>query len=155
LCGNKLVTRVELLKPVRSPHVTHHIHQETHKAIPKECKGPHATHFCARSTLMSGDPHPPKPSVASLTTLASQTTKPTTWHTYLLAHKRSRHSKPISPLRPGPVQHSAKIKVLHSDCGASTSARKFRDHLASQGTVQGHLHDSPMKRSGGKLTAHS
>jgi len=65
-------------------------------------------------------------------------------HTYLLAHKgKVLQAYPTFEAWSG-TQHSAKIKVLHSDRRGKYLSRKFSDHLASQGTVRRLTsHDSP------------
>src|SRR5882724_11254461 len=66
--------------------------------------------------------------------------------TYLLAHKGEVLQAYLTFEAWSGTQHSAKIKVLHSDCRGEYLSGKFSDHLASQGTVQRLTsHDSPHK----------
>ena len=66
--------------------------------------------------------------------------------TYLLAHKGEVLQAYLTFKAWSGTQHSAKIKVLHSNHGGKYLSWKFSDHLASQGTVlRLTFHDSPHK----------
>src|SRR5882724_12107686 len=132
-----IVTGVELLKPSEvTPCDSCTYAKMTCKAIPKECKGPCMTHF---STEIHSDVWGPSPTktLSSKSYYISFTDDKTCYTcTYLLAHKGEALQAYLTFEAWSGTQHSAKIKVLHSDCGGEYLSRKFSDQLVSQGNVR-------------------